>query len=133
VPAANGGVPDFLAARLHNIFGQNLDMASLVSRSRAAVLDTAQVSDQDFAAPDILQGFLARIRTWRRWCRAPVLYTARVSKRPFSWLHGASFLHQRFSDPHLFGQNPRHSDAGVALACQRHGHAQVSEQNFCHF
>ena len=38
-PAA---VPDFLAARLHNVFGQNLDPQALVARARAAVLDTVQ-------------------------------------------------------------------------------------------
>lgn len=38
-----GGVQEFLAARLHNVFGQNLDMGELVRRSRAAVLDTVEV------------------------------------------------------------------------------------------
>lgn len=57
-PAAQGSVPDFLAARLHNVFGQNLDMAALVSRSRAAVLDTAQVS----AAIAILAALLMKRR-----------------------------------------------------------------------
>ena len=34
---------EFLAARLHNVFGQNLDMGELVRRSRAAILDTVEV------------------------------------------------------------------------------------------
>ena len=38
-----GGVQEFLAARLHNVFGQNLDMGELVRRSRAAILDTVEV------------------------------------------------------------------------------------------
>lgn len=41
-----GGVHEFLAARLHNVFGQNLDMSSLVQRSRAAVLDTVEASQR---------------------------------------------------------------------------------------
>ena len=36
-------VPQRLAARLHNVFGQNLGLPQLVFKSRQAVLDTVQV------------------------------------------------------------------------------------------
>ena len=36
-------VPPRLAARLHNVFGQNLGLPQLVFKSRQAVLDTVQV------------------------------------------------------------------------------------------
>mmetsp|Transcript_9294 Transcript_9294/g.27924 ORF Transcript_9294/g.27924 Transcript_9294/m.27924 type:complete len:628 (+) Transcript_9294:75-1958(+) len=37
-------VPDMLAARVHNVFGQNLDPPALVARARAAILDTVQAA-----------------------------------------------------------------------------------------
>jgi hypothetical protein len=43
-------VQEFLAARLHNVFGQNLDMGELVRRSRAAILDTVEVRTLAFHA-----------------------------------------------------------------------------------
>lgn len=36
-------VPDMLAGRMHNVFGQNLEPSALLARARAAVLDTVQV------------------------------------------------------------------------------------------
>ena len=36
-------MPPRLAARLHNVFGQNLGLPQLVFKSRQAVLDTVQV------------------------------------------------------------------------------------------
>lgn len=44
-------MPEFLAARLHNVFGQNLDMSALVQRSQAAILDTVEVQHCQKALP----------------------------------------------------------------------------------
>ena len=54
-------VPPRLAARLHNVFGQNLALPQLVFKSRQAVLDTVQVRWDVKATP---------VRLFRRPCRS---------------------------------------------------------------
>jgi len=63
-------VPSRLAARLHNVFGQNLGLPQLVFKSRQAVLDTVQVS--------------ATSTLWLRRCKVATRHKARL-RRCLHW------------------------------------------------